>query len=181
MSGCTTNSIISTLSSIFAIDCQTEIKGRVTGILPASEARLWTKNAVKAIPPLPVTINLVFEPNISTASHCDVCVPSCVKVLLNHCISGIHISLSRNWHSRRHLPAVNVLSWLGLSAGETEIDGLWESGRCQIGNSNSGGYPILEWDSSSNLPRAGRWSGSWFHKVKLTRYIQNVAVVLSQH
>ena len=127
MSLSATNSSVGACCGIGAVGAQTNVSARRV-LPPAVEAWYFTVHIVNIVPPFPVIVDLVVEPNIGTSSQKYLSFPSTIEIFLDDSVRGLHICLWRHRHSGVDFPGVGVSGALALSAAETESDGLAEAG-----------------------------------------------------
>ena len=180
MSLSSSNTVILSCGLVHTVWIQAKVFTRIS-ISRAKEAWNFIIHHWNSVPPFPVAINLIVEPNVYTSSNCKVCSPSSIKIGLDNCVSSGHISLLWYWHSCVYFPGVNVSFFLTLSSRETELDTFWESGICQGRNSNSWGDRICVLETFSDRPWAGWWGGCRFSEGKWAISRQSIAVVLWQN
>ena len=97
MSLSSSDSVISTCGGVLAIGALAIVESLVR-IEPAGEAWVVGKDVGHSVPPFPVVVDFVMEPDVCTSSDSDISSPGGVEVRLNHSVGCIHISLGRDWN-----------------------------------------------------------------------------------
>lgn len=118
MSWCATDAIVCSTWTIFAEGNITYVLARSLLLFPTLEPWDCAVNVVHWVPPLPMIVDLVLEPNIYTATDGYVCSPCAVEILLSDHVCGVDVCVSRHWNDTVDCPWVNMCHRLTLCLRE---------------------------------------------------------------
>lgn len=177
MSLSTTNTIILALSLVSAVWSLAEILA-LRVLVGASKAWDTSIYWIYTIPPFPMIVDLVLEPNINTALDGHISSPSSVKILLNHSVGSIYIGKRRHRHCSIDLPIINMSGWLGWLRWEAQVDRLWECCACEFWDPNCSTNATRVCDTIGDSPRTLRSGASWLFESEGSCLIERVAIVL---
>ena len=181
MSCSSSNSIVSTLSSVFAEATPASIFSFLRVLIPALESWHIFIYHMDIVPPFPVVIDLVFEPDVNTSSDCHISWEGCVEIFFNYCICSIDIGEGWNWNHSVYRPFISVSGALWLSARKWQLNSFCEFLFSKIWNSNSSFkfHPIFKtlcyWPWTSGSYRL------WFLEGKFSWLAKSVTVILGEN
>ena len=113
MSLSTTNAVVLSRGFVLAKLVKAEVLAWVVSF-PASEAWDISVDQGNSVPPFPVIVDLIVEPNGGASSNGNVSSPGGIEVLLDHCVSCVHILVCGNWNCGINLPGVDMSFGLGI-------------------------------------------------------------------
>lgn len=177
---CTSDSVILASSLVCAVTALADIK-TLRILIVASETWNVAIDIVDIVPPFPMTINLIFEPDVSAPSECNISFPWAVEVLFNHCISSVNKGLRRHWYCCIHFPGIGMCSALALGGWETKLNGFWESGASKSRNASCNADCWGTLDTFGDWPWTHSWCTGWFSESEGSWLIQTIAVVLREY
>lgn len=105
-------------------------------LIIATEAWHVAVHIVNTVPPFPVTIDLVVEPNHGTSFQKYLGFPSAIKIFLIASESGLDICIWRHGHSGIDFPGFDMSGALALSAAEAEGYSLAEASLGKTGHAH---------------------------------------------
>ena len=103
----TANAVVLAFGLIGTVAAEGEIHA-LGFLVPAFEAWDVAVDGVNAVPPFPMIIDLVMEPNVDAAPDGNVGHPGGVEVLLDHCVGSVNVSIGWDRHLSVNLPCVGV-------------------------------------------------------------------------
>ena len=131
----TTNSSVRSFCSVSAEGALANVVGPRIVII-AAEAWHVAVHPVNTVPPFPVTVDLVVEPNHGTSSQNYLGFPSAIKIFLGTSVSGLDPCIWRHRHCGIDFPGFYMSGALALSAAEAEGDSLAEACLGKTGNAH---------------------------------------------
>lgn len=155
----TSDAVVLASSLVCAITALAYIK-TLRILIVASKSWNVPIDIVNIVPPFPMPINLILEPDVCAPSEGNISFPWAVEVLLNYCISSVNKGLRRNRHCCVNFPGIGMSSALALGGWETKLNRFRESSASKSWDASSNTHCWGTLDAFGDWPRAhGRCTG----------------------